>query len=88
MLFVLFEQGAYVCVQVGSQFVQQFYTVLHTSPKYLHRFYTDASTLTHADAGRDGGEPAEVHGQEVSRGAWLRWLCFLHRFYLLCSPAR
>ena len=34
-------------LQVGSQFVQQYYTVLHTSPRYLHRFYTDASSMTH-----------------------------------------
>jgi len=56
--------------QVGSQFVQQFYTVLHSSPKYLHRFYTEESTLTHADAGHDGGDPVEftVFSQKVGPG--------------------
>ncbi|KAK9908269.1 hypothetical protein WJX75_005216 [Coccomyxa subellipsoidea] len=39
---------------VGSQFVQQYYTVLHSSPRYLHRFYTDLSSMTHCDGGYDG----------------------------------
>lgn len=34
---------------VGNQFVSQYYTVLHSSPKRLHRFYADASTMTHVD---------------------------------------
>ena len=53
--------------QVGSQFVQQFYTVLHSSPKYLHRFYTNASTMTHADAERSPPE-FTVQTQDVSPG--------------------
>lgn len=44
-------------LQVGNQFVSQFYTVLHSSPRYLHRFYTDESTVTHADCGIDGEPP-------------------------------
>lgn len=61
--------------QVGSQFVQQFYTVLHSSPKYLHRFYTNASTMTHADAERSPPE-FTVQSQDVSprRLTRLRWL--------------
>ncbi|CAK0784553.1 hypothetical protein CVIRNUC_007757 [Coccomyxa viridis] len=35
---------------VGSQFVQQYYTVLSNTPRYLHRFYTDISTMSHNDA--------------------------------------
>eukprot|EP00959_Pyramimonas_sp_CCMP1952_P067005 1399237-Pyramimonas_sp.AAC.2 len=31
-----------------------YYTVLHSSPKFLHRFYTDASSLTLAEYGSDG----------------------------------
>lgn len=38
-----------------SQFVQQFYTVMHTAPKQLHRFYSDASTFSVANAAGDGG---------------------------------
>lgn len=34
---------------VGNQFVSQYYTVLHSSPKHLHRFYADNSTMTHVD---------------------------------------
>ncbi|KAK9810944.1 hypothetical protein WJX73_010835 [Symbiochloris irregularis] len=34
---------------VGNQFVNQFYTVMKSSPRYLHRFYTDESTFTHVD---------------------------------------
>ncbi len=46
---------------MGSQFVQQYYTVLHTSPKYLHRFYTDASAMTHTD----GSETFTASNQKV-----------------------
>ncbi|BDA44794.1 probable ras GTPase-activating protein-binding protein 2 at N-terminal half [Coccomyxa sp. Obi] len=42
---------------VGSQFVQQYYTVLHSSPRYLHRFYTDLSSMTHSDGGYPGQPP-------------------------------
>jgi hypothetical protein len=54
-------------LQVGSQFVQQYYTVLHSSPRYLHRFYTDLSTMTHADGGYDGkpGYGFTVQNQKV-----------------------
>ena len=34
---------------VGNQFVSQYYTVLHSSPKHLHRFYASNSTLTYVD---------------------------------------
>lgn len=41
-------------VQVGNAFVNQYYNVLHQSPQVVHRFYTDASRLTRAEAGADG----------------------------------
>ena len=41
-------------VQVGNAFVSQYYNVLHQSPHVVHRFYTDASHLTRAEAGADG----------------------------------
>lgn len=41
-------------LQVGNKFVTQYYTVLHSSPKHLHRFYSDSSTLTYADVIPDG----------------------------------
>jgi hypothetical protein len=40
--------------QVGNAFVNQYYNVLHQSPLVVHRFYTDASRLTRAEAGTDG----------------------------------
>jgi hypothetical protein len=39
---------------VGNAFVNQYYNVLHQSPLVVHRFYTDASRLTRAEAGTDG----------------------------------
>ncbi|KAK9811534.1 hypothetical protein WJX72_005492 [[Myrmecia] bisecta] len=49
---------------VGNQFINQYYTVLHSSPKYLHRFYTDASTLTHADASGPVPQVSTISGQK------------------------
>jgi len=58
---------------VGNSFVNQYYTVLHSSPKFLHRFYTDASSLTLAEYGSDG--PVEtvltqrgIHAKVMSLG--------------------
>ena len=45
------------CVQVGTQFVNQYYTVMKSTPKYLHRFYTDVSTFTFHDPGH-GSNPS------------------------------
>ena len=53
------------CAQVGSQFVQQYYTVLHSTPRYLHRFYTDVSMMSHNDA--EGGQSFTVSSQKASR---------------------
>eukprot|EP00238_Polyblepharides_amylifera_P001072 CAMPEP_0196572602 /NCGR_PEP_ID=MMETSP1081-20130531/2619_1 /TAXON_ID=36882 /ORGANISM="Pyramimonas amylifera, Strain CCMP720" /LENGTH=463 /DNA_ID=CAMNT_0041889965 /DNA_START=163 /DNA_END=1551 /DNA_ORIENTATION=- len=39
---------------VGNSFVNQYYSVLHSSSKFLYRFYTDASTLTLAEFGPEG----------------------------------
>lgn len=36
--------------------MSQYYTVLHSSPKHLHRFYADNSTLTHADVKFEEGQ--------------------------------
>jgi hypothetical protein len=41
-------------MQVGNAFVSQYYNMLHQSPQVVHRFYTDASHLTRAEAGPDG----------------------------------
>lgn len=41
-------------LQVGNAFVNQYYHVLHQSPQVVHRFYTNASKLTRAEAGADG----------------------------------
>ena len=51
--------------QVGSQFVHQYYTVLHSTPRYLHRFYTDISTMSHNDP--EGGPSFTVQSQKASR---------------------
>ena len=52
-------------VQVGNAFVNQYYNVLHQSPQVVHRFYTDASHLTRAEAGA-GGAVESAHTQDVS----------------------
>lgn len=38
---------------VATQFVQQYYHVLSNWPENLHRFYTDASTLSHSVVGTE-----------------------------------
>jgi hypothetical protein len=38
---------------VATQFVQQYYHVLSNCPENLHRFYTDASTLSHSVVGEE-----------------------------------
>ncbi|KAH7619628.1 hypothetical protein Ndes2526B_g06609 [Nannochloris sp. 'desiccata'] len=48
------EQQATPAQTVGNQFVSQYYTVLHSSPKHLHRFYSDRSTMTYADVIPEG----------------------------------
>jgi len=45
---------------VATQFVQQYYHVLSNWPENLHRFYTDASALTHSVV---GGESVRIHTQ-------------------------
>ena len=52
-------------VQVGNAFVNQYYNVLHQSPQVVHRFYTDSSHLTRAEAGA-GGAVVIAHTQDVS----------------------
>lgn len=53
------------CIQVGNAFVNQYYNVLHQSPQVVHRFYTDASRLTRAEAGPDGAVDSVI-SQSVS----------------------
>lgn len=52
-------------MQVGNAFVNQYYNVLHQSPQVVHRFYTDASHMTRAEAGA-GGAVDVAHTQDVS----------------------
>lgn len=51
--------------QVTSQFVQQFYTVLHNAPKQLHRFYSDQSTFSVGNASGDGAVHTAVGQQGI-----------------------
>jgi len=56
---------------VGNAFVNQYYNVLHQSPQVVHRFYTDASRLTRAEAGADGavetvGTQREIYNKVMS----------------------
>lgn len=53
-------------VQVGNQFVTQYYTVLHKQPHFLHRFYTDDSTMTYSEAGST--EALVFNSQKVGGG--------------------
>ena len=53
---------------MGNQFVSQYYTVQHSSPKHLHRFYSDASTVTYGDIRPDGFFSRNATGQKVR--AW------------------
>ncbi|CAM6093911.1 unnamed protein product [Calypogeia fissa] len=50
---------------VGNAFVNQYYNVLHQSPQVVHRFYTDASRLTRAEAGADGLVDTVVSQSEI-----------------------
>ena len=57
----------FMMVKVGNSFVSQYYPVLHHNPKYLYRFYTNASVMTHADENSNGngsssGEEAMLPG--------------------------
>eukprot|EP00249_Psilotum_nudum_P022945 c28700_g1_i1 orf=614-2155(-) len=56
---------------VGNAFVNQYYNVLHQSPSVVHRFYTDASRLSRAEAGPNGivdtvAGQAEIHEKVLS----------------------
>jgi hypothetical protein len=45
--------GFVVCLQVGTVFTQQYYSILITSPEDSHKFYHDESIL--GRPGLDGG---------------------------------
>lgn len=64
-----------VSVQVGDQFVNQYYTVMKSTPKYLHRFYTDASTFTFHDPGHGNNTPYSF----TARSQKVSWHSGLHR---------
>ncbi|PSC67396.1 G3BP isoform X1 [Micractinium conductrix] len=50
---------------VGNQFVSQYYTVQHASPKHLHRFYSETSTLTWGDMRPEGFYSRSATGQKT-----------------------
>ncbi|KAH9544765.1 hypothetical protein CY35_12G012600 [Sphagnum magellanicum] len=52
---------------VGNAFVSQYYNVLHQSPLVVHRFYTDASRLTRAEAGADGAVETVATQNEIHK---------------------
>ena len=64
--------GEFSCLrsQVGSQFVNQYYTVMKSSPKYLHRFYNDNSTFTFVDPGVAGTAPYNFTAKSQKVAAW------------------
>lgn len=45
--------------------MSQYYTVQHASPKHLHRFYSDSSTLTYGDMRPEGFYSKQATGQKV-----------------------
>jgi hypothetical protein len=63
----------FTSLQVGNQFVSQYYTVLHSSPKHLHRFYSDRSTLTYADVIPEGDSITQ--NLKTATGQKVRMLC-------------
>ena len=42
--------------------------MLHSTPRYLHRFYTDVSMMSHNDA--EGGQSFTVSSQKASQCAF------------------
>lgn len=36
-------------LQVGSYFVQQYYSVLQQQPEFVHQFYAESSTMLRVD---------------------------------------
>ncbi|KAH9556599.1 hypothetical protein CY35_07G037900 [Sphagnum magellanicum] len=52
---------------VGNAFVNQYYNVLHQSPQVVHRFYTDASLFTRAEAGPDGAVDTVMTQDEIHK---------------------
>ncbi|GAQ81529.1 RasGAP SH3 binding protein rasputin [Klebsormidium nitens] len=51
---------------VGTSFVQQYYSILCHNTHHLHRFYTDASSFTRAEAGPEGEDQIDtVIGQKA-----------------------
>jgi len=79
---------------VGNQFVTQYYTVLHKQPHFLHRFYTDHSTMTYSEPGST--EALLFNTQKVSEhasphaccmhAACASVTCFLHPMRSLTAP--
>jgi hypothetical protein len=57
---------------IGNSFVNQYYTVLHSSPAFLYRFYNEDSTLTIAGVGHEPPSTARtqrgIHDKVMSLG--------------------
>lgn len=67
-------------VQVGTEFTRQYYHVMANTPDLLHRFYTEASTLTYINQDQGGEKTGStVQGQTVRLGMLLslsnHWQC-------------
>lgn len=65
LIWIVHDDGL-VDAQVGNQFVTQYYTVLHKQPHFLHRFYTDDSTMTYSEPGST--EALVFNSQKVGGG--------------------
>ncbi len=73
------------CAQVGKAFIQQYYTVLHSRPKYLHRFYTNNSSLTIGE--QDGPPSTTVTGQAVRSAPFPPFYsCMRAGLFVQCPP--
>lgn len=74
--------------QVGNQFISQFYTVMHSSPKHLHRFYSDRSTLTHVDVVKEADALVHISknatGQKVRQR--LNMFCYVTAAFRCVQP--
>lgn len=72
--------GPRVHLQVGQQFVEQYYGVLRKQPHLLHRFYTDHSTVTYSEP----QVPTQVIGTQRVRARSLARPCASPRLVPSC----
>ena len=54
--------------------------MLHSTPRYLHRFYTDVSMMSHNDV--EGGQSFTVSSQKASQSDF-----FYHPAYILTTSS-